>query len=98
MALLVLLGVSVDQAVDTSGTKRSSCNALALLASPWSLDLAGTEGLDSTSNDGGFGGLLPLLRLAATTAAAARPRVITAVPAVVVAVVATVMVAVATFL
>jgi hypothetical protein len=61
VSLLVLLRVSVDQTVDASGTERSSGNALALLARPWTRNLAAAEGLDSTSHERGFGSLLPLL-------------------------------------
>jgi hypothetical protein len=97
MALLVLFRVPVDEAVDTRGTEGSSSDALAFLASPRALHLAAAEGLDSTGDDGGFGSLLPLLRLAAL-ATAARPRVVTAaavVIAVPVTIIATVIVAVA---
>jgi hypothetical protein len=61
VALLVLLGIAVDETIDTSGTERSSGNALALLAGPWTCNLAAAEGLDGTSHERSFGGLLPLL-------------------------------------
>lgn len=82
MSLLVLLRVSVDETIYTGSTKGSSCDALALCTSPWTRNIAATEGFHSTGNDGGFGGLLPLLGLSATTAAAARPRAMAAVSAI----------------
>jgi hypothetical protein len=61
MALLVLLGVAVDQAIDTGSTEGSSGDALAFGSSPGAGDVAAAEGLDGTGDQGGFGGLLPLL-------------------------------------
>jgi len=61
MSLLVLAGVSVNETVDTSSTESGSSDTLALGTSPWTGFLAATEGLDGTSNYGGFGSLLPLL-------------------------------------
>jgi len=73
VSLLVLTGVSVNKTVDTSGTESGSSNTLALGTSPWAGFLAAAEGLDGTSDKGGFGSLLPLLRLASSSAAATRP-------------------------
>jgi hypothetical protein len=70
MSLAVLVRVFVDEAVDTSGTESSCCDTLALFTSPRSGGLAATEGLDSSSDNGGFGSLLPL-RLALAAAASA---------------------------
>jgi hypothetical protein len=70
--LLVLAGVSVDETVDTGSTKSGSCNTLALGTGPWTGFLAAAEGFDGTGDDSGFGGLLPLLRLVSSSAAAAR--------------------------
>jgi len=97
VTLLVLLGVSVDEPVDTSSTDGSSCDALALLASPGTSDLAAAEGFNGTSDNGSFGGLLPLLGLVVATASTARPGIIAAVAAIVVvavpvAIIATVIV------
>jgi hypothetical protein len=61
MALLVLLGVAVDQAIDAGSTEGSSCDALALGSGPGARDVAAAEGFNGTGNQGGFGGLLPLL-------------------------------------
>lgn len=72
MTLFVLLWVSVDEAIDTSSSEGSSSDTLALCACPRARDFAAAEGLDGTGYDGGFGGLLPLLRGAASAAAAPR--------------------------
>jgi hypothetical protein len=61
MSLLVLAGVFVDETVDTGSAKSSSCDALGFDTSPGTRFLAAAEGLDSTSNQGSLGGLLPLL-------------------------------------
>jgi hypothetical protein len=87
MSLLVLARVSVDETVDTGSTESGSCDTLALSTSPWTGFFAAAEGFNSTSDDGGFGGLLPLLRLASSPAAAARTRAISAASAVAVIVV-----------
>jgi len=58
--LLVLAGVSVDETVDTSSTESGSGDTLTLSTSPWTCFLAAAEGLDSASDYGSFGSLLPL--------------------------------------
>ena len=87
MALLVPIRVTIDQAVDTSSTECSSCHTLAFSTSPGTSDFAAAKCLNGTGYYGCFGGLLPLLRLAASTATTARPRVVTAASTVVVTVV-----------
>src|SRR5690242_6943009 len=93
MALLVLVGVAVDETVNARSTKGSCCNALALGTRPGTRNLAAAEGLDGTGYQRSFGGLFPLLRLAALAVAAARSRVVAAAAAVVVIVAAVAVVA-----
>jgi len=61
MPLLVFLWVPVNEAVYTGSTESSSCDALPLRTGPGTRDVAAAEGFHRTGNDGGFGGLLPLL-------------------------------------
>jgi len=73
MTFGLLVGVAINEAIDTSSTNSGSGNATALLSSPGSWVLARAEGLDSTSNKSGLSSLSPLafgasLRSAATAA------------------------------
>jgi hypothetical protein len=54
------IGVTVEEAIDTSSTESSSGNALTFFASPSTRFLAAANSFNYTCNDGGFGGLLPL--------------------------------------
>jgi hypothetical protein len=82
MSLLVLARISVDETVDASRTESGRGDTLAFCTSPWTGFLAAAEGFNGTGDDGSFGGLLPLLRLASASAAAARTRAIAAASAV----------------
>jgi hypothetical protein len=93
VTLLVLFRVAVDETIDTSSTEGSCCDSLTFGASPGPGDIATAEGFDSTGYYGGFGGLLPLLRLATSTTAAARPRAVATAAAIVVIIAAVAVVA-----
>jgi hypothetical protein len=88
----VLVGVLVDEAIDTGSTKSGRGNALALLSGPGTRRLATAEGFDSTGYYGGFGGLLPLLLgLLASAAGAARGAVTATVAVIAIAVISAIV-------
>jgi hypothetical protein len=74
--------VSINEAVDTGGAEGGSSDALALGTGPSARFLAAADGFDDTSNDGGFGCLLPLLAgIAAPRSVAHTAVIVTPAPA-----------------
>jgi hypothetical protein len=90
--LLVLLAAAINETVDTSSADSGSGNTLALCTGPWTGFLAAAEGFDSTGDESGFGGLLPLF-FGSSTAATTRARAIAASAATIIVVTAAVSVA-----
>jgi len=71
MAFTLAAGVAIEESIDASSTKGSSCNSLTFLASPAAGFVATAHSFDDASNDSGFGGLLPFLAILSAMAAEA---------------------------
>jgi hypothetical protein len=71
MTLGLFVRIAVEEAIHTTCSESSCCDALTFGTSPWAWFVAASDCFDDSSNYSGFGRLLPLFAIVATTTASA---------------------------